>query len=398
SAYVDMYLVKTDSLGDTLWTKTFGATWGWDECRSVQQTTDGGYILGGFAQFGPSGLDMYLVKTDSLGDTLWTKTFGGSDYDQCLSVQQTSDGGYILGGGTHSFGAGFLDMYLVKTDSLGDMLWTKTFGGIDDCCFSVQQTIDGGYILGGMTAFGAGWNDMYLVRLEAEGPPQVAVLLTPYNPPIQIPSGGGGFRLDFEIVNVGTAICNVDSWIDITLPGGYMCPIAERENLVIAAGGSISWEGLTQYVPGAALAGTYFYNAYVWERDTWEVYAEDHFPFVKLPGNDAPVHNFGWALFGWEDAVAPNLSSTTDECILCSAHPNPFNPQTHLSFTLPKAGDVSLVIYDVRGSEVARLIDRWSEAGEYSATFDGSQLSSGVYFARLQVNGFQQTKKLLLVK
>ncbi|TKJ40493.1 hypothetical protein CEE37_09270, partial [candidate division LCP-89 bacterium B3_LCP] len=110
---------------DTLWTATFGGG-NQDACLSVQQTTDDGYILGGRTEsFGAGGSDMYLVKTDSLGDTLWTKTIGTSYWEYCYSVQQTSDDGYILGGCSDAFSP-YEDMYLVKTDSLGDTLWTKT--------------------------------------------------------------------------------------------------------------------------------------------------------------------------------------------------------------------------------------------------------------------------------
>ncbi len=85
-------------------------------------------------------------------DTLWTRTYGGIEADRCWSVQQTSDGGYILGGGTWSFGVGDGDFWLVKTDADGDSLWSRAFGGGDwDECFCVRQTSDGGYALAGFT-------------------------------------------------------------------------------------------------------------------------------------------------------------------------------------------------------------------------------------------------------
>jgi len=162
----DFWLVKTNAGGDSLWSRTFGGS-GDDECFTVQQTSDDGYILAGYTEsFGAGSCDFWLVKTNADGDSLWSRTFGGNDYDFCFSIQQTSEGGYILAGFTSSFGAGFYDSWLVKTDSFGDSLWSRTFGGSElDECFSVQQTSDGGYIMAGATySFGAGNHDFWLVR------------------------------------------------------------------------------------------------------------------------------------------------------------------------------------------------------------------------------------------
>ncbi len=168
----DGYLVRTDKNGDTLWTKTYGGT-DWDFLYSIQQTSDSGFILAGETfSFGNGQNDMYLIKTNSLGDTLWTTTFGGDSSEVAYSVQQTFDGGYILTGYTKSMGAGEKDVYLIKTNSLGDSLWTKVFGGMNDeegnC---VKQTLDSGYIVGGYTAsFGlAGYDDIYLVKTNSSG-------------------------------------------------------------------------------------------------------------------------------------------------------------------------------------------------------------------------------------
>jgi len=96
----------------------------------VQQTADGGYIVAGYTNGNyTGGVDVYLIKTDSNGDTLWAKNYGGIYAEHGYSVQQTTDGGYIIAGYTMSFGAGVTDIYLIKTDSIGAILWTKTFGG-----------------------------------------------------------------------------------------------------------------------------------------------------------------------------------------------------------------------------------------------------------------------------
>jgi TolB-like protein len=167
----DIFLIKTDANGNIIWAKTYGGTY-WDEASSVQQTLDGGYIVVGFTpSFGAGGWDIFLVKTDANGNVIWAKTYGGTDDDWAYSVQQTSDGGYIVAGRTASFGAGLSDVFLVKTDADGNIIWAKTYGGTgDDLVSSVQQTSDGGYILAGFTAsFGAGGGDIFLMKTDASG-------------------------------------------------------------------------------------------------------------------------------------------------------------------------------------------------------------------------------------
>ncbi|MEO0087732.1 MAG: hypothetical protein ABIK90_06635 [candidate division WOR-3 bacterium] len=164
-----VYLIKTDGNGNLLWYKTFGGS-GLDEGYSVQQTSDGGYIIAGYtSSFGASDYDVYLIKTDGNGNLLWYKTFGGSGEDYGYSAQQTSDGGYIIAGGTWSFGGG--DVYLIKTGGNGNLLWYKTFGGSGlDEGYSVQQTSDGGYIIAGYSMpFGAGDYDVYLIKTDGNG-------------------------------------------------------------------------------------------------------------------------------------------------------------------------------------------------------------------------------------
>src|SRR3989304_100374 len=155
-----------NSFSQTTFQKTFGGTsddWGF----SVQQTTDGGYIITGtITSFGAGYEDVYLIKTDANGNTLWTKTFGGTSSDEGYSAQQTTDGGFVITGYTGSFGAGIDDVYLINTNGSGDTLWTKTFGGIGiDYGLSAQQTTDGGYVIAGVTqSFGGGIDAFYLLK------------------------------------------------------------------------------------------------------------------------------------------------------------------------------------------------------------------------------------------
>jgi hypothetical protein len=165
-------LIKTDVNGDTLWTKDVDiVTSNGHYFYDIEQTTDGGYILAGEISLTSGGQDMYLVKTDANGDTLWTKNYGGAGTEYCKSVQQTTDGGYIISGSTF-VGGSDVDLYLVKTDANGAVLWTQTYGGADsDLGGSVEQTTDGGYVFIGSTRPGGGVTarDVYLVKTDANG-------------------------------------------------------------------------------------------------------------------------------------------------------------------------------------------------------------------------------------
>jgi len=171
----DIYLVKTNSNGDTLWTKTYGgpgSDGGTNSRQNLEITSDNGFIIGSFSNsFGVNGTDAYLIKTNATGDTLWTKTYGGTGSEVIYNVNQAHDGGYIFTGYTNSFGAGNNDVYVVKTNALGDTLWTRAFGGINnDLGQSVVEASDKGYLIAGYTnSFGSGNNDVLLIKTDSLG-------------------------------------------------------------------------------------------------------------------------------------------------------------------------------------------------------------------------------------
>jgi hypothetical protein len=153
------------------WMKTFGG-WRYDVGISTQQTADGGYIIVGVtASKGAGKDDVWLIKTDLEGNKTWDRTFGGSGNDIGVSVQQTTDNGYIFTGRTASYGNGLYDVWLIKTDQLGTQEWEKTFGGtLNDGGSQVRQTNDGGYIIVGDTNNDGGGNgDLWIIKTDADG-------------------------------------------------------------------------------------------------------------------------------------------------------------------------------------------------------------------------------------
>jgi len=173
----DAWVLKLNSSGDVIWQKTYGGS-GYDYAYSIQQTTDGGYIVAGKLYFGSGANDFWVLKLNSRGDVdeilqSWQKTYGGSNYDSddyAYSIQQTTDGGYIVAGQTYSFGAGNGDAWVLKLNSSGDVIWQKTYGGSNyDSAYSIQQTTDGGYIVAGIYSFWAGNDGTWVLKLNSSG-------------------------------------------------------------------------------------------------------------------------------------------------------------------------------------------------------------------------------------
>jgi hypothetical protein len=325
---IDTWFVKTDTNGDTLWTRTFGGAQA-EQGKAVQQTTDGGYIIAGYtASFGSGSPDFWLIKTDDSGDTLWTKAYGGSDWDICYSVQQTSDGGYIATGSSASF-SGEHDVWLIKTDTNGDTLWTKIFGGSEeDQGRSVKQTSDNGYIIAGFTeSFGNASREGWLIRTDVNGD------------------------------SLWSRIYGSENWdqfrsVAVTPEGNY-----------IITG---DFESVTD--PG--------------QTDLW---------LVKTVQDVSGINE--------------NQTAVINNYHLNQNYPNPFNPTTKITFTLPKPEQVTLSVYNTLGQKVATLLDTKMNAGSHDVEFNASDLPSGIYFYRIQIGDasgstgeFSQVRKMVLLR
>jgi len=221
--HFDARLVKTDANGNMQWQRNIKGN---DsiEAHSAMQTSDDGYIIAGSTGIYYGIYDFWLVKIDAEGTEQWNRTFGGDSSNQLYSLQQTFDGGYILGGDTRSFGTGSSDFWLVKIDNNGIELWNRTFGGANhESAHSVQQTPDGGFIMAGVTR-SLHSNDCWLVKTDTEGVEMWSRTIvgpnednSPYSI-LQSPDGGYIIVGKTGSVSYGS----YDMWLVRTDPDGYV--------------------------------------------------------------------------------------------------------------------------------------------------------------------------------
>lgn len=155
----DVFLARTTNNGDTIWTKRFrkgigtGVNPDFEAGKVVMVSHDGGFVIAGYTSYSVNlGSQIYVIKTDSLGNVLWEQTYGGANVDDVYELIETSDKGYLLAGYTYSYGNGDRDGYLIKIDSLGNFQWQKTYGGLgSDGTGAITKSLEGGYMLGGWT-------------------------------------------------------------------------------------------------------------------------------------------------------------------------------------------------------------------------------------------------------
>jgi hypothetical protein len=255
----DGYIVRVDSLGLLMWSKTYGGN-NVDVIRTLRLLPDSGYILAGYSNSaGHGGYDGWVLRTDKYGDTAWTKYIGTTDWDFFYDVTPTWDGGFILAGGTYGQGAGDEDMYFVKIDGNGDTLWTKTYGGIKaDEARSIVQTVDSLVAAVGFTySLGDTLGDSWVLRMDVNGD-------TLWTRTLGIPGadkawGVGDMNPLGKILVVGEFTTNgdmnsyikairYDSTFDFMITNGiggyeYFSEIAVRQNGTFAALGSTENDG-----------------------------------------------------------------------------------------------------------------------------------------------------------
>jgi len=171
SIHADIAIYKLDSNGNKVWFKHYGGT-DYDDSREIQETSDGGYVVAGYTfSYSHGQADFAIYKLDSSGNKVWFKHYGGTDYDYGKSIQQTSDGGYVVVGDTRSYTFGNEDFAIYKLNSSGNKVWFKHYGGSsNDSGYSNQQTTEGGYVVAGNSvSYSNGGSDFAIYKLDSNG-------------------------------------------------------------------------------------------------------------------------------------------------------------------------------------------------------------------------------------
>lgn len=429
AANEEVYLIKTDSNGDTLWAKRYGGE-GDDQGRSVHQTSDGGYIIAGWTEsFGAGLADFYLIKTDFNGDTLWTREYGGAGSDCASSLDKTSDGGYIIGGYTDSFGAGANDLYLVRTDADGDTLWTRVYGGANqDECRVVRQTADGGYIAAGATSsFGSGGYDVYLVRTDASGDSLWFRAI-----------GGGSADRAYSLDLTPDGGCIVAGYTG-SFGGGvsdvYLIRInANGDTLWTKTYGGLGHEGaysVRQLFCGGYVIAGYTESCCAGGYDLYVIRTDSGGDTLWTKALGGSRDDYGRSVEETSDCGYIVAGDITDPSVLkpnayliridsncsgidsdnldrpafsfCRAGPNPLCDVTSIRYGLSLDARVSLRVVSPTGREIRTLVDGVEGRGDHVTIWDGrgntgQRVAGGVYLLRLEVEGRAVNEKLIVVR
>lgn len=424
----DVYLVKTDSMGILMGHQAFGGI-NIDRGTCVRQTSDKGFIISGYTNsFGAGGYDVYLIRIDSLYNPVWTKTYGGSNWEFGNCVEQTADGGFIVCGETYSYGNGDEDYYIIKTDQNGDTLWTKTYGGSNqDIARSIIQTSDGGYIVTGTTkSMGDVNGDIFTIKLFPNGDSiwshKFGGALADYGNDI-IEKASGGYLIGGETKNFGGG--NSDGiLIKISAPGitdstktlgGSLDD--NIQSVTEDASGKVSMAGTTiTYGDSGGNGDIIFYTL----KSDWSYYGLTTFgsPAADEGFSVEPTIDNAFIICGTTNgfnggiddiyliktdtlclaSVPENLLYTGVEEIASeknnhlSIYPNPAKDQVIIDLQLFE-GKTKIEFFDMLGKKV---ICKESEIAESSVLIKLEELRSGIYLIRISDDTSVKTRKIII--
>ncbi|MGD9139917.1 MAG: FlgD immunoglobulin-like domain containing protein [bacterium] len=372
-----VYLVKLNSLGGIVWEKTYGHAGGRDEANDVRVLRgDSGFVVVGFATTpGPFRSDVYLLRTDSSGDTLFTGRYDYTINDRGYSICETTDG-YVIAG--HVQSATEYDVLLLKTTSQLDTVWSRRYGGTSeyDIAYSIKLTPrDFGFIVAGQTySYGAGGSDGWVLKTDLNGD----TLWTR---------------------TVGDSLHNEFFAVDTTYDGGYVVggmygsvPFEDRKFYAakISPGGAIEWEetygpprdecvclDMIQTYDGGYIMGGYIRWTSTGYRNAYVIRLGD----------------------GSGSGVEPGVP----EVLAVEASPNPFTASVRIRFTLETKVRPEIGIYDVAGRLVRSVPAGTLHPARHTFEWDGrdgngADVPPGVYFCRIKAGAEEATGKLVLTR
>jgi len=416
---VDMWLVKTNANGDSLWSRTYGGR-STDICNSIIQTTDGGYVLAGqTSSFAEGRNDMWMVKVNADGDSLWSRTFGGMSSECCNSIIQTIDGGFALVGHTRSFGSGEGDMWMVKTDADGDLLWSRTFGGMyNERASSIIQTEEGEYILAGETE---SFSDrrttgmMWMVKTNADGDSLWSRIFAGRT--------SGGCTSLIQTTDGGFALAGWWEWLWLLVKTdeegnslwsrryGYNRWFLECQSVIQTADGGYALAG--DYHPDMLLLKTNSEGDSLWSEN----YGRGREEEVNGCQSAIQIEDGSFVLGGYHGIIMDQVDmflvkTSTDpvnvpdvtkpvvveDFVLFQNYPNPFNSTTTIRYQLPTPGQMSLAVYNPTWQHISTLFDGSRPAGIYSTKLVADELPTGLYFVRLNASDKAFTQRIVVIK
>ena len=369
----DLWLVCIDLAGDTLWQRT-APRYDRDVAIAARLCSDGAVIAAGQCMAGPQSIDFYTAKFDTDGHTLWVRTFGvpGVYRDELYGMTDLPDGGAILVGTTSSLPVQ-PDVFVVRINGAGDTLWQRRYDrGEREVGYAVATMSDGTFLITGTTTDASWTTTTFGLQLDSNGA-ELGWQDYPLAPKYLRPSAMTRLS-DGDVLVSGTLY---DDWG----PSGVTLAALMR----LGATGDLLWEhsyGSGIMSEGRAL-GTFVDSGFLLAGYTTQSTQDAADVFVVRTDRAAT-------------ASAPLLS--VQDFSLAPNFPNPFNATTQIRYSLPRATQVSLKVFDLAGREVAVLVEERRPAGEQAVTLDAHDLASGVYFARLQADGAAQTRKLMLLK
>ncbi|RPJ45453.1 MAG: hypothetical protein EHM19_05380 [Candidatus Latescibacterota bacterium] len=412
SGDVDMWAVRTDGDGTTIWERTFGGA-GRDYAFGACATTDGGFAIVGYTTSrGAGGSDVFLVRIDGAGDTLWTRTYGGSAADDGRSVCEAPDGSLIVAGQTESYGAGQADFYILRVDTAGDTIWTRTHGdSLLDFARGICMTPDGNVGVAGSILYNSGNLDLYLAEWDMNGDVVWSILFADTGPinfewatSVHADPDSGlvilGYRglegTDVSDICIGKASDTGQSvfWRryadDYYVYGDAFCPTYDGGYLICGADKSVATQRndllLIKRMPGSGWVDEQTLGG---PGSDWASAIAETRPGVYVVAGHTDSYGAG-GLDGWlvlfrDPEVFVPSGGPDGRLHLSPPAPSPASSSLCFSVTLPEAGFVDVRVVNVAGRLVRTLSAGETIVGTRRYEWDGrdergEEVPSGVYF------------------